>query len=555
MKSENEQIIENLLKTDLKNINNLSMLFDMARNIEKENLKFSIFLYKKIRDISSKLTRIDDSFLKLYNNNLKKLARYNFDAFMLYMEKNRPANERFYLPRRKVLKKLVDAIQMLEDDELDELFLNMPPRVGKTSILSFMMAWQIGLHPEHSNLYSAYSDTITASFYNGVLELMTDPTYLYSEIFPENRIVGTNSRDETIDVNRRKKYKSLTCRSLYGTLNGACDCNGFLTSDDLISGIEEALNKDRLISAWSKVDNNFIPRAKMSAKVLWCGTRWSNIDPAGIRMRLLESDEKYTDTRYKIIILPALNEKNESNFNYDYGVGFDTSYYLKRMASFERNNDIASWLAQYQQEPIERDGTLFNISDMNFYNGILPNEEPQAILCACDVAWGGGDYVSLPVAYVYDDGVYIADVVYSNGDKYTTRPKVVNMILKHNCKSALFESNNGGEEYREWVENELFQKYKYRLNIKSQSAPTVKRKEQRIYEKSPEIKEFYFLESGKRSSEYEKFMQNVFSFKLNGKNKNDDSVDSLAILVDEINKRFSKSVRILGKDFRKQFKI
>lgn len=144
-------------------------------------------------------------------------------------------------------------------------------------MLMFFMTWLVGRDSEKSNLYSAYSDVITSAFYSGCLEVINDPvTYLWHDVFPAAKIASTNSKDETFNLDRKKRYPSLTCRSLYGTLNGACDCNGILVSDDLIGGIEEALNKDRLIAAWSKVDNNLLPRAKETAKVLWCGTRCSS---------------------------------------------------------------------------------------------------------------------------------------------------------------------------------------------------------------------------------------------------------------------------------------
>ena len=41
-----------------------------------------------------------------------------------------------------------------------------------------------------------------------------------------------------------------------------------------------------------------------------------------------------------------------------------------------------------------------------------------------------------------------------------------------------------------------------------------------------------FRESGTRSRAYELFMQNVFSYKLLGKNKHDDAPDSLAMAID-----------------------
>ena len=55
-----------------------------------------------------------------------------------------------------------------------------------------------------------------------------------------------------------------------------------------------------------------------------------------------------------------------------------------------------------------------------------------------------------------------------------------------------------------------------------------KNKQDRIFQAAPDIKEhFVFLQEGKRTKEYQMFMQNVFSFKMIGKNKNDDAPDSL----------------------------
>ncbi len=529
--------------------------FSLCRNEleinQKEAIKYSQMLRSVCEENIKNLNGlIIPKLIDLINRTLLFEAPYSFDSYMLYLEINRKANERFYKPRRKKLKIVADAIQELIDDDLDELFISMPPRVGKTTIIMFALTWIIGRTSEASNLYSAYSDIITSAMYAGILEVIKDNiTYTWQEIFPNSKIVGTNAKDETINIDRNKRYPSITCRSLYGTLNGACDCNGFLIADDLIGGIEEALNKDRLANAWFKVDNNLIPRAKETAKLLWVGTRWSMIDPAGNRMELLTEDEAYKNRRYKIINIPALDpETDESNFDYAYGVGYSTEFYKQRRASFERKDDMASWLAQYMGEPIERDGALFSPGEMKYFNGILPSDEPDRIFMACDPAFGGGDFVSAPLAYQFGNDVYISDVVFNNADKKITRPLVVNLILRHKAQAARFEANNGGEDYQEWVEAELRRK-NYRLNITSKRAPTTKRKEQRIYDKAPEIRDFYFLEQGKRSKEYSMFMTNLFSFSIRGKNKNDDAPDSLAILADMISDVWGQKPEIFKRLF------
>lgn len=468
----------------------------------------------------------------VYKRALLFHAPVSFDSYMQYLEINRKAEERFYLPRRRRLKPLVDAMQELADDKLDELFLSMPPRVGKTTVLMFFVTWIIGRDPEASNLYCAYSDIITKAFYNGVLEVLNDDfTYTWHEVFPGKRIVSTNSQEETLNIDRRKRYPSLTARSLYGTLNGACDCNGILISDDLIGGIEEALNRDRLIAAWSKVDNNMLPRAKEKAKILWCGTRWSNIDPAGLRMGLLTDDLRFANRRVKIINVPALDENDESNFDYLYGVGFSTEYYKQRRASFEKTGDLPSWAAQYMGEPIEREGTLFAPDELKYFNGTLPETKPDYVYMAVDPAFGGGDYVAAPVCLQYGEDIYIPAVVFSDGDKTITQPLVANTAIRWNVVRMQIEANKAVEWYKEGVAAFIRNKGK-RISIVSKAAPNNKSKEARIFDVAPDIKErMIFLDSANRSKEYEKFMQNVYSFKITGNNKHDDAPDSLAMAI------------------------
>ena len=485
----------------------------------------------------------------LYRKVLLIRAPYVFDDFMVYIEIDRPPAERFYAPRRRWLKQIVDAMQELSDGTLDELFISQPPRTGKSSLIMFFILWQMGRNSEQSMLYSAYSDIITKAMYNGVNEVIEDETtYKFKEVFPNFKVARTNSKDETIDIGRAKRYPTVTFRSLYGTLNGACDASGYMISDDLIGGIEEALNKDRMLGAWSKVSNNLLRRGKESCKIMWVGTRWSIVDPTGLRLDFLENDERAKNVRYKIINVPALDKNDESNFNYDYGVGFSTEYYQRERAQFERNNDMASWLAQFMGEPIEREGALFEVADMNYYNGEITDEISKRYM-AVDTAWGGGDFLSAPIAYDTASGdTYIVDWVYNDGDKYVTRPMVVDAIIRNNVTDVTFESNNGGSEYGEFIDNELKARG-YKCTVRYARAPSNKSKEARIFEVAPEIRDCYFLENGRRSKEYQLAMNNLFSFKMIGKNKHDDAPDSLAQLIVKRNNGLRKTVEIYKRSF------
>jgi len=462
------------------------------------------------------------------------LARDDFDSYMIALEWNRPTKEKFWLPRRKKLMYVVDALMALEYGELDELFLSFPPRTGKSTLCVFFMSWVIFRNSERSNLYSSYSDTVSGAFYNGVLEILSDPvTYLWKDLFPDSRVASTNAKDQCLNLDRPKRYASLTARSLYGTLNGACDCNGYLIADDLISGIEEALNPDRLKAAWDKVDNNLLPRAKENAKILWIGTRWSQTDPIARRIDTLENEDEFKSRRWKVINMPALNEDDESNFEYEYGVGFSSEFYKQRRASFERNNDLASWLAQYQGEPIEREGGVFAPESLRYYNGTLPTVEPDRIFMAVDPAWGGGDFVAAPICFQYGDDIFVHDVVFDNGDKTVTQPLISFMVKKYGVQAMKVEATKMTKDYALGIDKAL-KDDNIRINMITNTKHfTGNGKQQRIFDKAPDIREhMIFREIGKMSKPYELFMNNVFAFKVLGKNKHDDAPDSLAMAID-----------------------
>lgn len=537
--------------------------FSCIRNIGDSDGTIQVDEAHKLRSILSRARgearqRSDGKFIDGASDLVLKLMCYTapdvFDDFMLYMEHKRPAQEQFWLPRRKHLLPVCQSLQDMEDGKLDELFLSCPPRIGKTTLMLMFLDWVMGRNSERSNLYCSYTDSVVSVLYSGILEVLNDPnTYAYFDIFPEAKVASTNAKDLLINLDRKKRYASFTGRSLYGTLNGACDCNGYLIGDDLISGIEEAMSKDRLNAAWSKVDNNLLPRAKESAKVLWIGTRWSLLDPQGKRIDLLENDEKYRERRWKVLNTPALDGNDHSNFEYEYGVGFSSDYYAQRRASFERNNDMASWFAQYQGEPIEREGAVFEPDGLRYYNGVLPDGQPDRIFMAVDPAWGGGDFVAAPVCVQYGDDIYIPDVVYSNEEKTITQPLVASAVEKHKIQAVKVEGTKMTASYGEDIDQMLKDKG-IRINMVIDTSHfTGTGKRQRIFDKAPDIRDhMVFMAEGHRTKEYSQFMQNLFSFTVTGKSKaHDDAPDSLAMAIDFAFFSAPAQVSVMSSPFRR----
>lgn len=528
------QLCETIYRSITENPDDVRAYFDFieaARGIREAGE-----LNKKVRVLIARQMKNRANVADLYEAYCQSLlvdAPFDFDAYMTYMEVDRPARERFYQPRKKQLKPIVEALQALEDNELDELFLSQPPRTGKTTLVLFYVTWLIGKHPEQSNLYCTFSDGVAKVFYSGILEIITDPvTYHWKNVFPHSPLVSKNAADYTVNIQKKNRYPSITCRSIDGTLNGACDCSGLLIGDDLCSGYEEAISKDRMIRLWGKVDNNMLPRAKQTAKHLWIGTRWSVIDPEGLRISLLESDKKFENVRYKVVNVPALDENDESNFDYDYGVGFDTAYYHQRRASFEHNDDMASWFAQYMGQPVERMGTLFTAGEVRFYNGELPSKVPVRRFMAVDPAFGGGDAVAAPVCLMYDDDdIYIPEVVYSFEGKRITMELLAQAIQNYGIELVQFEANKTLESYVQEFQN-LLRERKIRCTVQMKPASTNKSKHQRIMDKASDIRDhMVFLEANIRKKHYQQFIDNVYSFKVYDEKQHDDAPDSLAMAI------------------------
>ncbi len=543
---DNSKLLNSLLQKDLSDYQVLSDILGILRLYAAENPEKAHEINKIVRENAAREAVKQNSiaFFELNKAALLFDAPVEFDAFMQYIEIDRDPKDRFYLPRRKVLKQVVDAMQLLADDKLDALFVSMPPRAGKSQLGIFFLTWLIGRNPEKTNLVSGYSDKLTRSFYDGVLEIMEDrETYKFFDVFPMCRLVDTNSKDETLNFGRRSRYPTLTCRSIDGSLTGNTEANNLLYGDDLVEGIESALSPIRMEKLWQKVTNNLLSRRKRSCKSLFIGTRWSTNDPLGRLQNLFATDKAYRDFRQKIVVLPALDENGESNFDYDYGVGYSTTDF-KRIRATMSDPD---WRAQYMQQPLDREGRLLSPDTLNYFNGTLPPGEPDKIIMAVDVAYGGSDFLSAPVGYLYGTSLYVVDVVFSQEGIDVTIPELAAIMTRHRPHITRFEANNGGFLMANMV-TERLKADGVKLVVTSRNTPPTASKLTRILIAAPEIVErFYFLDEEQQSPVYREFFNQATTFNTIGKNEHDDAADSLAMLADMTTE--TPSVQVIKRPF------
>lgn len=462
------------------------------------------------------------AILDQYYSILKSEAPFLFHSYLLYLEKNREEKEKFYFPKMEQLNKhgLIQAMQDLEDDKLDILSISMPPGTQKTTLEKFFSSWIIGRHPEDYSLFFSHSSDITRMFYDGVLDITTSEEYTWSEIFPDVKLRDTNAKAEKMDFGKYKPFYSLQCTSVGAKNSGKVRCNRYLYCDDLIGGIEEALNKNRLDNLW-RIYSVDARQRKLNEQVkeIHIATRWSVHDVIG-RLQLIYAGNK----RARFIAIPDIDPvTGKSNFDYKYN-GMSVEFFNEQALVM----DDISYRCLYKNEPIEREGLLYHEEDLRRFLS-LPLREPDAILGICDVKNKGTDFMFLPCMVQYDDDFYLTECICDDNTDYGIQyERLSDLIVNTNMQQCEFESNSGGDRVSFEV-NKLVEKKGGRCNITDK--PTETNKETRIIVNADWVKKhvlFRDKENYKPKEDYGIMMSWLLTYSVVGKNPHDDVPDGLA---------------------------
>lgn len=446
------------------------------------------------------------------------------DSAFQYLEKKREPKERFYMPRRKQFLKigLIDALQGMIDDRYDILCVSLVPGAGKTTVEKMFHALVAGWFPRDFSLFYSHSGDITRMYYDGVYDIVTNTEeYTWNEIFPDLSVTSTNAKMEQFNVGKYKSFPSVQCTSVGSKNAGKVRASKFLLVDDMIGGIEEAMNPIILDKLWDKYAVDARQRKIQdtdgkNCKEIHIATRWSVHDVIGRIQNMYEGNP-----RVKVIAVPDVDSKTgESNFDYEFS-GFTKEFFEDQQLLM----DDISYRCLYKQEPIEREGLLFPEDKIRRYLN-LPHGEPEIVTGQCDTKGKGTDYFVLPVLQKYGEDYYCVDCVCDNTADYEMQyENAANVLTNNKVQECEFERNAGGDRVAMEV-NKRVEKKGWICNITD--TPTETNKEARIFQCSNWILQHVIFKepsSYKPNEPYGVMMSLLKRYSVSGKKQLDDVPD------------------------------
>lgn len=459
-----------------------------------------------------------------YDLLLLEAQNHNLDSYLQYVERKRIPDERFFMPKRKQFQRigLVSSLQAMIDEDCDILCISMPPGSGKTTMSKFFVSAVIGWYPKDFNLFFSHSADIARMYYDGALDIVSNKEeYAWSDVFPKLKVTSQNAKMQTFNIGKYKPFQSLQCTSRGSNNAGVVRASKFLMVDDLVAGIEEALNKNTLDKLWNVYSVDARQRKIEGCREVHIATRWSVHDVIGRIQRLYQDNP-----RVRFLSVPDINpETGESNFDYEFD-GFTVSFFRDQ----ELAMDDISYKCLYKQEPIEREGLLYHDDDLKRYLN-LPDKDPDAIWGICDVKNKGTDFMFLPCAMQYGDDYYLTDCVCDDSSDFGYQEdKCANLIHSTGMQQCQFESNAGGDRFAENVNKKLAE-LGGRCNITTK--PTETNKETKIIVNADWIKKHVIFRDKSLytpKSDYGTMMSWLLSYSVAGKNIHDDVPDGMAML-------------------------
>lgn len=459
---------------------------------------------------------------------LIELGRENFYAFC------RLTAPDFYKPDRLYLKEICTELQSLYENDNGRLAIHVAPRHGKTRTIIQFVAWLLGKNKNNQIIATTYNEVLSGRLGKDIRDLIGTrgvgggDFFSYKDFFPSTFVNPSDSSRTMWSL--KGKHFNFLATSPNGTATGI-GCN-FLIIDDIIKNHLEAMNQTHKENLWEWYINTLQSRMQKGCRVIVVNTRWA-VDDIGGKLYESESD------RWKRCIYPAYFDDTDTMLCEEIK---SLEEFKTHMEKAKRNqHSWAIFRANYFQEPVS-----FSMS--NIFSSIPSYiEKPtfERYLGYIDAA-NGGDYLCFILAGLYDNKLYVLDVVYEQDKIEVTVPKIIE-VLKRNLKiqniaCSIEVETNGAIGFKTLL-NEKINENSLSVYIEEKHS-----RESKLLRINNALlcANLYYLFPNEIYLLHENFYNDLIGYNPSGKNKHDDAPDTMAGLL----KYFMENYMIEEDSFR-----
>lgn len=249
---------------------------------------------------------------------------------------------------------LIDALQRIAERKYKRLVVMMPPRHGKSELVSRLFpAWCFVRNPNEQVILASYSADLASAMNRDCQRIITSNDFTI--LFPDTRVsdgkdVGLIRNSKRFDIVGGKGY--YMSAGVGGGITGAGATIGII--DDPVKNSEEADSKVYRDKAHEWYRSTFRSRFEPGAIEIICQTRWHEDDLTG---RVLTGKNNGTE----VISLPALAESKEEHREQGEAL-WKGKYSRADLLDIQADVGTRTWNSLYQQRPSAEDGGVIKKS-------------------------------------------------------------------------------------------------------------------------------------------------------------------------------------------------
>lgn len=353
----------------------------------------------------------------LQNNEALAIAcRDSFRAYVCAMNQNY---------QFAAIHKIIASVALrVQRGELTRVILRVPPRHGKSELLSVMLpAFALGHNPSLQVIGTSYGQELSEEFGGRVRGILKSP--LQQLIFPRCRVA--TDRNDKIMLSAGGIYRAV---GMDGGITGRGADLAII--DDPHKNRQEANSRTMRDRVWNNFTSGIYTRLSPKGAILIVAARWHEDDLTGRCLREL-AHENWLD-----ICLPAISDDGEALWPERWSLG--------RLEEIQKVLGPYDWSALYQQRPTPAGGSILKQEWVRTYRE-LPT--PISYSWTWDTAIKTGqlnDYTAGQLWAECRDGYYLVRSIRERLEYPELKRRVLMEYQAHRASEVLIEDKSSGQQ-------------------------------------------------------------------------------------------------------------